>query len=488
MRKILFLFLNHFSTCSASRSEVFLCRRSGSKKENLLCSLLNTYLLLMVFIFPANTVFAEENFHHYTVACPFTTITDTITLSELKNKVNAEAETEGEIRQVWVSEQAAQELSMVFTGLPTEKVIADINGKITMSNEGVSCAVIPLKDADPTMKLIHTEHTHFPWDDVYDPQSDPLAVPADDSDFERDRATTLLITGTTALTRTVSYKMAQNGTLYPAEMVKSVFDSSDITHISNESSIWSLCPEPVLNNTSMQFCSRSDAIDVFDYLGVDIVELTGNHLRDYDWKPLAEMLELFDEKGYSYYGAGKNILSAAKPLFIEHNGNHFVFLGCNCAGPEHVYASERLPGVQRCDFDQMEKQIRKYSAQGYLVIATIQYYEIYSRTPSDIQKRDFQRLSDAGAVIVSGSQQHYSQTMLPMKDRFIHYGLGNLFFDQMDVPVKGTRQEFLDRYVFYDGRLLSVQLITTLLYDYSRPSLMSDDERADFLKEIFAGM
>ena len=163
-------------------------------------------------------------------------------------------------------------------------------------------------------------------------------------------------------------------------------------------------------------------------------------------------------------------------------------MGCNCAGPEHVYASERLPGVQRCDFDRMEKQIRKYTAQGYLVIATIQYFEIYSRTPSDIQKRDFQRLSDAGAVIVSGSQQHYSQTMLPMKDRFIHYGLGNLFFDQMDVPVKGTRQEFLDRYVFYDGRLMNVQLITTLLYDYSRPSLMSDDERADFLKEIFAGM
>ena len=51
--------------------------------------------------------------------------------------------------------------------------------------------------------------------------------------------------------------------------------------------------------------------------------------------------------------------------------------------------------------------------------------------------------------------------------------------------MKGTRQEFLDRYVFYDGRLLSVQLVTALLEDYSRPRLMTGAERADFLKEVF---
>ena len=70
----------------------------------------------------------------------------------------------------------------------------------------------------------------------------------------------------------------------------------------------------------------------------------------------------------------------------------------------------------------------------------------------------------------------------------IYYGLGNLFFDQMDVPVKGTRQEFLDRYIFYDGRLLNVQLVTALLTDYSRPRLMTDAERQSFLKDIYSYM
>ena len=49
-----------------------------------------------------------------------------------------------------------------------------------------------------------------------------------------------------------------------------------------------------MDNLTLQFCSNSDATELFDYLGVDIIELTGNHLRDYDWMPLQEMLDRFD--------------------------------------------------------------------------------------------------------------------------------------------------------------------------------------------------
>ena len=68
--------------------------------------------------------------------------------------------------------------------------------------------------------------------------------------------------------------MAENGPQYPAELIKSVFDSSDITHISNESTIWSLCPDPRRENRSIQFCSNLNSYDLLDYLGVDVIELT----------------------------------------------------------------------------------------------------------------------------------------------------------------------------------------------------------------------
>jgi hypothetical protein len=55
----------------------------------------------------------------------------------------------------------------------------------------------------------------------------------------------------------------------------------------------------------------------------------------------------------------------------------------------------------------------------------------------------------------------------------------------MDIPTKGTRREFMDRYVFYDGKLISVELLTNMLEDYSRPRPMTQEERRSFLAEYF---
>ncbi len=57
-------------------------------------------------------------------------------------------------------------------------------------------------------------------------------------------------------------------------------------------------------------------------------------------------------------------------------------------------------------------------------------------------------------------------------DSFVHYGLGNLFFDQMwDV----YRNGFMDYHVFYEGRYLGMQLLTTRLEDASQPRPMTED-------------
>ena len=49
----------------------------------------------------------------------------------------------------------------------------------------------------------------------------------------------------------------------------------------------------------------------------------------------------------------------------------------------------------------------------------------------------------------------------------------------------GIRRVFFDRYVIYNGKLISVELITAMLKDYARPRLMTEQERAGFLQEYF---
>ena len=130
-------------------------------------------------------------------------------------------------------------------------------------------------------------------------------------------------------------------------------------------------------------------------------------------------------------------------------------------------------------------------AAGDVVIASIQHYEYYSPEARPLQMKDFRRLAQAGADVVSGSQAHYSQEMEFDQGVFIHYGLGNLFFDQMGYDytdgtrTTNTRREFLDRHVFYSGKLISSELLTAMLEDYSKPRPMTPDERAAFLSEYF---
>jgi poly-gamma-glutamate synthesis protein (capsule biosynthesis protein) len=47
------------------------------------------------------------------------------------------------------------------------------------------------------------------------------------------------------------------------------------------------------------------------------------------------------------------------------------------------------------------------------------------------------------------------------------------------------QREFLDRYVIYNGKHISTELITARLEDYARPRLMTGQERANFLTEYF---
>jgi hypothetical protein len=56
--------------------------------------------------------------------------------------------------------------------------------------------------------------------------------------------------------------------------------------------------------------------------------------------------------------------------------------------------------------------------------------------------------------------------------------------DQSWMP-RGIRRVFLDRYIIYDGKLISVELIPAMMEDYSRPRPMTEFERSGFLQEYF---
>jgi poly-gamma-glutamate synthesis protein (capsule biosynthesis protein) len=193
-----------------------------------------------------------------------------------------------------------------------------------------------------------------------------------------------------------------------------------------------------------------------------------------------------------YYGGGPDLVIALKPLTIEHNGNKLAFIGCNPVGPEGDWATNNTPGSTPCgNYDWMVMDVARLRSEGYLPIVTIQYYEYYTLVAPPNQVRDFGKLANAGAAIISGSQAHMPMNFEFKGNTFIHYGLGNLFFDQMNYllpdssTTTGVRRNFMDRYIIYDNKVISVELLTTMLEDYSRPRPMTEAERNQLLEDIF---
>jgi len=297
--------------------------------------------------------------------------------------------------------------------------------------------------------------------------------------------TVLVMTGVTALVRATADKMEEKGRTYPGEAIRDWLVNADITHISNEIPFAQECPYPDRNSAYLYFCSDPRNIELLDYVGTDIVELTGNHFQDWGSEATKYTIGLYNERGWPYFGGGINAMDARKSIKIEHNGNKIAFIGCNPSGPTYAWATDTEPGAAHCEMDWMAAEIGRLRVEGYNPITTFQYFEGYSVWPGPAQKADFRKMADAGAVIVSGSQAHLPMTMEFYDGSFIHYGLGNLFFDQMDRPAVGTRREFIDRHVFYDGKYINTELLTAMLEDYSRPRPMTSEERSLFLKDIF---
>ena len=310
--------------------------------------------------------------------------------------------------------------------------------------------------------------------------------------FNPDNLTTVALTGVTALVRDTASIMEEKGLLYPAEDIHTILESADITHISNEVPFAEDCPSPDSDQVSLYFCSKDEYIELLESVGTDIVELSGDHFGDWGPEAVLHTIDLYHNRNWLTYGGGETLSEGLQPVYLVHNGNRFAFIGCNGKGHDkYATASETSPGASRCDFDWMLPEIASLSDQGYLVIATMQHEEIDSFSPVAWQNYDFRNLAKAGAVIVSGSQAHHPQAVEISGSSFIHYGLGNLFFDQWYIAQYNPEahinkdKSFIDLHHFYAGTYINTQLITLQFVDNAKPRFMTPDEREIFLSEVF---
>lgn len=402
-------------------------------------------------------------------------------------------------KKIWVNPQNLVYLRIIYNDLVLSNLL--VSDQIPQEcQEGICFRILSFDEIEPEWRVLAIDennplHTSF-GKDIYplifhlqieaNPGSKSTSIsevnlhPIDN--YYGSQITSVILSGTTALVRNTALMMEENGVLYPSENIGSILRSADITHISNEVSFFDNCPPAIPLRKELRFCSDPKYLQLFSDIGVDVIELTGNHLLDWGPQALLQTLDLYTSHGFSYYGGGTDSEDAQKPLIISTKGNTFVFIGCNVAGPSNDWATPTRPGALQCNVQQIIGEIASYKAKGYIPIVTIQHYEVEDFAPLKQVKQDFWQYANSGAVIVSGSQAHFPQGFDFVNGSFIHYGVGNLFFDQMD---NWLRKATIDIHYFYLGKYLNTEMVGILNENFGQPRVMSNEESAKFFEKMF---
>jgi len=449
----------------------------------------------------------------YCLVGPFSSLNESVSSGDLLAFWEGDADAWPDASKVYIDGSVKAVFEKIW-GLASGQTIAESSASTILTDVWESenaFAIIPFESLEPQWKVIAIDGIS-PIDKSFEPEKYILNVPfgmAGDQQISNnftaqliaassesypirnrnpEKMTTVAMTGVTALVRGTAYVMEKSGYTYPAIDVGDILRTADILHISNEIPFTQTCPNPFADaqkDENLVFCSKPAYIQLLEAIGTDVVEVTGDHFRDWGPEAMLQTLSLYDERGWQYYGGGINFNDGIQPALFEHNGNKIAFLGCNAKPKGYATAGEDYPCAVHCDFPVMADEIKKVADEGYAPIFTFQHIEYYSYKRNDALVEDFQAMADAGAVIVSGSQAHQPHAFEFYKTSYLHYGLGNLFFDQYKEGF-AQRQSFIDQHIFYDGKHISTKLITLMFIDLARPRLMTDDERIDLLQIVFS--
>ncbi len=324
--------------------------------------------------------------------------------------------------------------------------------------------------------------------ELYGEEIAPLVIGALQKEFPAsDNVLTFAQTGVTALSRGMNQKLYSVGdATYFAEKIKDFLSQFDLTHTSNESSFTDYA-------NSSNICSDKRFIDTLLAIGLDIVELTGNHNQDCGDEAALDTIDMYNENGIRIVGGGKTANEAATPLEINEKGTNITMLAYNLSTGGATY--DDTPGANQYYEETAATQISEAKARGDFVIVDIQYYECngYASTYEDAtcdyadsvagdQVGFFRYLIDLGADVVIGTSAHQPQTFELYGNGAIYYGLGNLFFDQVWWP--GTTRSLVLVHHFYKSKLLQTEIIPTVYDSAMQTELMDEGTKAWFLERL----
>jgi poly-gamma-glutamate capsule biosynthesis protein CapA/YwtB (metallophosphatase superfamily) len=265
------------------------------------------------------------------------------------------------------------------------------------------------------------------------------------------------------------------------QKLKSAFQASDFVHISNEVSLTDSC---VFSHRGRVFCSKVEHFKALLDLKCNVVELTGNHNKDFGEQSFIKTLAWYKANGINTFGGGLNDQDANKPLVLTlKDGTRLGWIGFNELCPLNECAKSSVAGANRWNREKARLVIQQMKRDMHVdvVIASVQFGEWDFYQPQKAQRTIACDLIDFGADLVYGAHAHQIQQVEFYKSKPIFYGLGNFLFDE--IQRIGVRQGMFINIYIAKGKIIQTEPVYTFM-GQDRVNALADSSQAAGIKKV----
>jgi len=288
-----------------------------------------------------------------------------------------------------------------------------------------------------------------------------------------------------------------------AEMIESKCPEEPFIYISNELRKSDFvfgnleCPLSNRGNPLKNKCclhSPPETVKSLKSAGFDVLSLANNHIFDYGFESFEDTVFLLKRENISYFGAGKNLEEARKPVILHVNGLSIGFVGYswndNGIWNKGIKTTKDKYEVPPLDKKIITEDVRNLKEKTDIVIVSLHCGYESERYPLPSQRKLAHKVIDSGASLILGHHPHVLQGIEEYNNGLIVYSLGNFVFPNVSyerfnlIQKKENRESMIFCCEISKDGIRDFEVTPVKSNDYFQPIILKGREKTAIIKKI----
>ncbi len=174
-----------------------------------------------------------------------------------------------------------------------------------------------------------------------------------------------------------------------------------------------------------------NAPSILSKAGILYATRANNHAMDFGPEGMRQTSAALQQEKIKWAGVGENIVEAAKPMSLEHNGTKVAVFSFASTWPEESWATTERPGIAYPTVQRLITAIREAKATHDFIVVAFHWGGELTTELRPYQHGLVQATFDAGADVIYGHHAHMAQGIELRDKKPLAWGLGNFLFSSI---------------------------------------------------------